>query len=113
MNGPQLGTVVAMSISGVLSSSIGWPSIFYVFGAVGVAWSLAFFFLGSDRPSDHPKICPTEARYINDSLGNLDKTGDSKVSIHKLKIKSRYYVFLLTFGIIISSILNEKVIIKF
>jgi ACS family sodium-dependent inorganic phosphate cotransporter len=34
------GTVVALPISGVLSGTLGWPSVFYFFGALPtVLWS--------------------------------------------------------------------------
>jgi ACS family sodium-dependent inorganic phosphate cotransporter-like MFS transporter 5 len=87
MNGPQFGTVVTMPISGALAAtSIGWPSIFYIFGTIGVVWSILFYWLGADYPSQHPSINPNESRYINDSLGNLDKSGDAKVRINSYNI---------------------------
>ncbi|XP_016838631.1 putative inorganic phosphate cotransporter [Nasonia vitripennis] len=79
MNGPQFGTVVTMPVSGLLAASgIGWPSIFYIFGAFGVAWSALMFCMGADHPSEHPRINPKEALYINNSLGNLDKAVDAE-----------------------------------
>ncbi|XP_058803315.1 putative inorganic phosphate cotransporter [Phymastichus coffea] len=87
MNGPQFGTVITMPISGaVAASSIGWPSVFYIFGAVAIAWSILFFLLGADRPSDHPRICPKEANYINSSLGNINKV--EQLSKSKIPWKS-------------------------
>ncbi|XP_058803314.1 putative inorganic phosphate cotransporter [Phymastichus coffea] len=81
MNGQPFGIVVTMPISGVVAASgIGWPSVFYIFGAVAIAWSVLFFYLGADRPSDHPRICPTEVNYINNSLGNSCKIEQVKKS---------------------------------
>lgn len=89
MNGSQFGTVITMPISGVLaSSSLGWPSIFYAIGVAGIIWSILFYCTGADEPSKHPRICPKEASYINGSLGNSEKTADSKVSIIHSKISS-------------------------
>lgn len=39
--GAQFGTIISMPISGLLAE-YSWPSIFYVFGLLGVVWSLAF-----------------------------------------------------------------------
>ncbi|XP_014212270.1 putative inorganic phosphate cotransporter isoform X2 [Copidosoma floridanum] len=79
MNGQQFGTVVAMPVSGALAaSSIGWPSIFYVFGAIGIIWSLIFYYTGADCPSVHPRISQKEAEYINSSLGNLIKASEDE-----------------------------------
>jgi hypothetical protein len=59
-----------MSASGVLaSSSIGWPSIFYIFGAVGILWVLLWFALGADRPGTHKFISKEEQAYIETNLG--------------------------------------------
>lgn len=35
--GAQFGTIISMPLSGLLAE-YSWPSIFYVFGAVGVIW---------------------------------------------------------------------------
>ncbi|XP_066974251.1 uncharacterized transporter slc-17.2-like [Macrobrachium rosenbergii] len=65
--GPQLGTVISMALGGVMSGSDflgGWPSVFYVFGAVGVLWSVAWFILIRDQPEKHPWISSKELSYI-------------------------------------------------
>ncbi|XP_054707829.1 sialin-like isoform X2 [Uloborus diversus] len=57
--GTQIGNVVAMPISGWLSSTDllgGWSSVFYVFGTVGCVWFLFWAFLAYERPTDHPSI---------------------------------------------------------
>ncbi|XP_049836738.1 putative inorganic phosphate cotransporter [Schistocerca gregaria] len=67
--GSQLGTVIAMPASGLLANSnMGWPSIFYVFGGVAVAWSLLYFILGADTPAKHKYISRVERIYIEKSL---------------------------------------------
>ncbi|CAK9829685.1 Putative inorganic phosphate cotransporter [Anthophora retusa] len=76
--GAQFGTVICFPISGVLAiSRIGWPSIFYVFGAISILWSILFFVLGSDSPAQHSRISEREKRYIQNSL-NTD--GDDEKS---------------------------------
>jgi len=56
-------------LSGLLSASAaGWPSIFYVFGAVGTAWSTAFLLFVFEDPEAHPRIQPVERDYIQKSL---------------------------------------------
>ncbi|XP_014212242.2 putative inorganic phosphate cotransporter [Copidosoma floridanum] len=79
MNGPQFGTIIGMLVSGFLASSpLGWHSVFYIFGIIGVIWSIIFFFVAADSPSSHSRIKPKEATYINGSLGNLDKAGKAE-----------------------------------
>ncbi|KAI4502887.1 hypothetical protein M0802_001931 [Mischocyttarus mexicanus] len=67
----QFGTVVSMPLSGLLSEygfAGGWPSIFYVFGAVGIIWCIAFFFLVYEDPESYPRISEEEKKYILSSL---------------------------------------------
>jgi MFS family permease len=77
--GAQFGTVIAMPISGYLAASrVGWPSIFYLFGALAILWSIGFFFLGADSPFDHRSISEEEKEYIEKSL-KITKEEDGEV----------------------------------
>ncbi|KAK3885569.1 hypothetical protein Pcinc_010235 [Petrolisthes cinctipes] len=65
--GAQFGTVISMMVSGWLCESEflgGWPSVFYVFGVLGVVWGLAWFVLIVDSPSRHPRISLQERNHI-------------------------------------------------
>lgn len=69
--GAQFGTVISMPLSGLLSEygfSGGWPSIFYVFGAVGAIWCIAFFIMVYEDPERHPRIAEDEKKYILSAL---------------------------------------------
>lgn len=71
--GAQFGTVIMLASSGFLaSSSIGWPGIFYVSGAAGIAWTVAWFFFGGNSPVEHGSITAEERDFIESSLGNQD-----------------------------------------
>lgn len=70
--GAQFGTVISMPLSGLLAVSYaGWPSIFYVFGAVGTVWCVAFLYLIYEDPEVNPKIHPEERMYIQKTLGRV------------------------------------------
>lgn len=63
-----------MPLSGLLSVSAGgWPSIFYVFGAVGAVWCVAFLIFIHEDPESDPKMNIDEKKYIQKALGS--KTG--------------------------------------
>lgn len=69
--GAQFGTIVSMPLSGLLSEygfDGGWPSIFYVFGFVGVIWSVAFLIFVYEEPTSHPHIDEKEKKYIVSAL---------------------------------------------
>ncbi|GBN88706.1 Putative inorganic phosphate cotransporter [Araneus ventricosus] len=79
--GSQIGNVIAMPISGVLSSTDllgGWPSVFYVFGAFGCVWFLFWCIFVYENPSQHPSISKEELLYIEQNKEEKPKT---KVSI--------------------------------
>jgi MFS family permease len=70
--GATAGLVVSMPIGGLLAGSSflgGWPSIFYVFGAVGVAWFVLYTFLVFENPDSHPWISASERALINAAIG--------------------------------------------
>lgn len=69
--GAQFGTVISMPLSGLLSEygfAGGWPSIFYVFGAVGTIWCIAFLIMVYEDPESHPHISEDEKKYILSAL---------------------------------------------
>ncbi|XP_029106726.1 sialin-like isoform X4 [Scleropages formosus] len=68
--GAQLGTVVALPLSGQICFYLDWTYVFYVFGAVGLLWFLLWTLLVSDGPDSHRRISPQEKRYITCSLKN-------------------------------------------
>nr|XP_053635789.1 sialin-like [Cherax quadricarinatus] len=65
--GVQFGTVVTMAATGWLCDSDfmgGWPSVFYIFGVLGVVWSIVWFLLVFNHPQLHPRISEEEREYI-------------------------------------------------
>lgn len=69
MMASSLGAAITMPICGFLIDSLGWESVFYVTGVIGIIWSVAWFLLVFDSPSQHPRISMEERRYIEDSIG--------------------------------------------
>eukprot|EP00111_Clytia_hemisphaerica_P020421 TCONS_00060179-protein len=72
-SGMQTGTIVSLPLSGVLADSSflgGWPSAFYVLGAVGCVWFLFWMIFIYDGPENHPSISNVERLYITKSHNN-------------------------------------------
>ncbi|XP_043273011.1 putative inorganic phosphate cotransporter [Venturia canescens] len=68
--GGWVGNVAALLSCGIISgSSLGWPSCFYIWGGLTIAWSTAWFFIGKESPADHPNIPHDEKEFIEVSLG--------------------------------------------
>lgn len=69
--GAQFGTVISMPLSGLLSESkVGWPSIFYVFGAIGTVWCIFFLIFVHEDPQSNKKMKTEERLYIQKQLGS-------------------------------------------
>lgn len=66
--GGNVGIIVSMFCSGYLAIYYGWPSIFYVFGACAVIWSLVWLALVRNSPSEQSWITREEVEYIEMSL---------------------------------------------
>lgn len=67
----NVGSLLSMSLSGVLAEYGGWPLVFYFFGACTVVWFIPWLLLAYNSPHDHPRISPEEKTYI---ISELDAT---------------------------------------
>ncbi|KAL7669827.1 hypothetical protein ACOME3_004776 [Neoechinorhynchus agilis] len=66
-SGAQLGTIIALPLSGYLCAQSflgGWPLVFYVSGIIGIIWTIAWALLARSRPEDHHFISNKEKDYI-------------------------------------------------
>uniref|UniRef100_A0A8D0FHH3 Solute carrier family 17 member 4 n=1 Tax=Strix occidentalis caurina TaxID=311401 RepID=A0A8D0FHH3_STROC len=68
--GCTFGTFFALLVAGIICQSLGWPFVFYIFGAVGCAWCLCWFLLVYEDPAHHPWISAGEQEYIMSSLAH-------------------------------------------
>uniref|UniRef100_A0A8C2L7N0 Sialin n=1 Tax=Cyprinus carpio TaxID=7962 RepID=A0A8C2L7N0_CYPCA len=68
--GAQLGTVVALPLSGQICFYLDWTYVFYIFGAVGLLWFFLWACFVSNNPSSHKRITEAEKTYIMGSLKN-------------------------------------------
>ena len=78
--GGWIGNVICLLSSGLLSAStLGWPSCFYIWGALTIISSILFFIIARDSPTEHSSIPLDEKEYIETSLGIVET--DEKLSI--------------------------------
>ena len=70
-SGAYVGTIVSMPLSGWLcDSKYGWPSVFYLCGALGVVWFVLWICLVHSDPRTHPRMSEAELQYITGSLAS-------------------------------------------
>lgn len=70
MMASSLGAAITLPVCGYLISSLGWPSVFYFTGAVGVVWSILWFVLVFDSPAQHPRITKEERAEIETKIAD-------------------------------------------
>lgn len=73
-SGQNIGIIASFLITDyIISSRVGWSGVFYLYGAVGLAWSVLYFFFGFNAPACHPSISKEERCYIETSLAQDSK----------------------------------------
>ncbi len=68
--GSQAGTMFSLPIAGQIIHAFGWEWVFYIFGALGLLWTAAWWFFVFDSPQQHPRITPREKAMIVGSLSS-------------------------------------------
>ncbi|XP_005107785.1 uncharacterized transporter slc-17.2 [Aplysia californica] len=88
-SGSMIASAIVYPSSGLLCRfgfAGGWPSVFYVFGIVGLVWCVLWMFLMYETPDTHPRIDPREREFIKQSIGGTNK--ENRGAIPWLKIFS-------------------------
>lgn len=64
--GPVLGLFIGTIIPGVIMkySGMGWPAVYYLFGAIGIVWFPFWVLFTYNSPADHPFISKEELEYL-------------------------------------------------
>ena len=62
--GGTAGTVISLPVSAVMCETLGWPSVFYLFGVLGLVWFLVWSLLVHDGPELHPGISQEERQLL-------------------------------------------------
>ncbi|XP_044597056.1 vesicular glutamate transporter 3-like, partial [Cotesia glomerata] len=81
VSGSTFGAVFSMSTCGIMAERLGWPSVFYISGALGLIWFTLWCYIVTDKPENDPHISQSELNYIKKSLGhNSDLQKLEKIS---------------------------------
>ncbi|VDM23220.1 unnamed protein product [Wuchereria bancrofti] len=82
----QLGPVITMPMSGFLcSTSLGWPSVFYVHATITLIFLVIWWILYRDQPGDAHWISASELKLITDGKSdNKVKRSEDKLPIREI-----------------------------
>jgi sugar phosphate permease len=60
----RFAVAVTPLVAGTIMLAFGWRAIFYIFGSLGVIWSLVFALYYRNRPEEHKSVNPAELAQI-------------------------------------------------
>jgi MFS family permease len=63
-SGAYAGTIVVLPAAGLITSTLGWPYLFYICGGLGVLWSVVWQLTVYSTPEEHPTINQAEFDHI-------------------------------------------------
>ncbi len=66
-SGQTVGSALAAPVVGLLALSLGWRTAFFIIGAAGLAWVVAWRLLVSDLPRDNPRVGADEIALVEAS----------------------------------------------
>lgn len=70
ISGFSIGIGITYPLCGYLIANLGWRSVFYTTGSIGVIWCLIWYLLAFDSPETHPRISLSEQQYIKENTLN-------------------------------------------
>ncbi len=72
----------------------GWPSIFYIFGAMGIVWFIPWMIFASKSPSDNRFISYKEREYIMENTKEAVSNAGKVVCLCTRNRRKSYYALL-------------------
>ncbi|EGT35976.1 hypothetical protein CAEBREN_30719 [Caenorhabditis brenneri] len=97
----QISNIVTMPTAGFLcESSLGWRSIYYIFGGITVVLYLVFFWYYNDAPDKHKHVSSKELKNLRDGKIITSSTSKSVQNVKFIQIFTNWEVFEITLAII-------------
>jgi MFS family permease len=59
-SGMFIGSIMGLALSPAMIAAMGWPSVFYIFGSLGVGWYTVWSRRAASTPADDPHISKAE-----------------------------------------------------
>ncbi len=86
LGGPMITTLIV---------SLGWKGMFVVLGALGLVWSVAWFYLFRDYPESSPHVSNAELQFIREGKSNERHINDADRRSHHLATGKTTWRFML------------------
>ncbi|CAH1114115.1 unnamed protein product [Psylliodes chrysocephalus] len=98
--GFSIGIGITYPLCGFLIAHLGWRSVFYTTGSIGIIWCLIWYLLAFDSPETHPRISLREQQYIKENTSISYEVSKTQVVPWKSIFKSlpAWSIGITTFG---------------
>ena len=93
-----------MPLCSYLCETVGWESVFYVFGSLGIIWFVVWALLVHDGPEVHPRISDEEKEYLQAALTECEAEKPARIPWLRCGLSHLYlyyYNIILLYNIII------------
>lgn len=100
--GFSIGIGITYPLCGFLIAHLGWRSVFYTTGTIGVLWCVFWYLLAFDSPESHPRITESEMKYIHENTVNT--FANSKVKYRRVlceRLRDVYDLFSVAAGAVV------------
>ncbi|AJY75475.1 MFS transporter [Paenibacillus beijingensis] len=87
LSGSFFGPVVAPALAVGIMTIFGWQGVFYIFAIAGIVIGLVWYFVGRDKPENHPWITEQEKALILENR-SVAGSGTKKRAPWKLYLKN-------------------------
>jgi MFS family permease len=94
LGGGRLGGAITPPLAAFLLLHFDWRAPFFVFGAFGLLWAVAWYFWYRDRPEDHPRITSSEREMIATGVSAMPPGNSTHTAWPPLLRSSRLWCLL-------------------
>jgi sugar phosphate permease len=94
-SGARLGAAITPPIVVFLITTLGWRSVFYIFGLLGVVWAVYWYWYYRDRPEQHAAVNEAELAIIRQKEEAGVPVPVERVQVPWGKILSSFNLWLL------------------
>ena len=91
-SGARLGAAFALPVVAWLVARAGWRLAFFVLGAVGLVYALAWWWWFRDRPEEHASVSATERAFIISQRGTPAGTTEKPIRASALATASNMWI---------------------
>ncbi len=74
LSGIPVGQIAGFAMTGWMTGHYGWPTSFYLFGAIGFVWAVAWLWNFDNDPASDRRISPEECESLRASSGHTAET---------------------------------------